>query len=255
MAKDQRLYAKFTLDFPEHEKVLPLSDAAFRCLIEATIWSRKQQTDGWLARRLALAKWSLEALKELSTNDTENPSLIDGKDGFDGWYIHDFPEHQDTKTEIEARRERNKLAGQKGGLAKGKQSAKQPASESLSENLAETETETETERTSTKERPRKRGARLTPEWMPDQTSIDAIRTECPHVDLKAEHRKFIDYWTDKTGRDATKLSWDGTWRNWMRRARENRPRAPTPNGHNGHDAKVDDYLAFANQSHQPEIEQ
>ena len=36
--KDIRLYAKFTLDFSDHPKIMPLSDAAFRCLIEATLW-------------------------------------------------------------------------------------------------------------------------------------------------------------------------------------------------------------------------
>jgi hypothetical protein len=55
-----------------------------------------------------------------------------------------------------------------------------------------------------------------------------MKTECPHVNLEAEHRKFVDYWTDKTGKDATKLSWEGTWRNWMRRASE---AAPKSNGH------------------------
>ena len=87
MPKDQRLYAKFTLDFPDHEKIVPLSDAAFRCLVEATIWSRKRMTDGWLASRLAVAKWGLEVLEELSTNDPDNPSLEEHEDG---WQIRDF---------------------------------------------------------------------------------------------------------------------------------------------------------------------
>lgn len=144
--KDQRLYAKFTLDFAENFKILPLSDAAFRCLVEATIWSRRQLTDGFLARRLATAKWPLEVLQELSTNDPLKPSLLEREDG---WYIHDFDEHQDTRADIEARRERNKANGQKGGLAKAKRVGRRPAkpvaselgTEVLSDKLAETETE------------------------------------------------------------------------------------------------------------------
>jgi hypothetical protein len=142
VAKDQRLFAKFTLDFPQNPKIMPLSDAAFRCIVEATIWSRDHVTDGFLARRLALAKWSLDVLLELCTNDDQKPSLIEREEG---WYIPDYAEHQDTKADIEARRERAKVAGQKGGLAKAKRPAKRPAkpaaSKTLSENVAEEEVE------------------------------------------------------------------------------------------------------------------
>lgn len=139
--KDTRLYGKFTLDFPRHPKIAILSDAAFRCLVEATLYSRDQLTDGLLARRYAIATWGLDVLQELCSNDDEKPSLIEVEKG---WLIHDYDEHQDTKEEIEARSARNKAAGQKGGLAKAKRRAKQPASDSLSESLPETETETET---------------------------------------------------------------------------------------------------------------
>ncbi|URM86521.1 hypothetical protein PBI_HILLTOPFARM_80 [Mycobacterium phage Hilltopfarm] len=145
MAKDSRLYGKFTLDFPRHPKIAILSDAAFRCLVEATLYSRDQLSDGLLARRYAIATWGLDVLTELCNNDDENPSLIEVEKG---WLIHDYAEHQDTKADVEARRERNKAAGQKGGLAKAKRTAKRPAkrpaSKTLSENVAETETETET---------------------------------------------------------------------------------------------------------------
>ena len=93
----------------------------------------------------------------------------------------------------------------------------------------------------------KRGSRLSPDWMPSQQTIDAIKAECPNVDLEAEHRKFIDYWTDKTGKDATKLSWDGTWRNWIRRANENRqPHLRAVNGGSTVDDKVNGWLDLAN---------
>lgn len=139
--KDGRLYGRFTLDFPDNYKVMPLSDAAFRCLVEATLWSRKQMSDGVLARRYAVARWGLEVLNELASNDPDNPSFIEQEDG---WLIRDFDEHQDTRAEIEARSARNKLAGQRGGQARAKRSAKRVASTSLSETQAETETETET---------------------------------------------------------------------------------------------------------------
>jgi hypothetical protein len=141
VAKDQRLYGKFTLNFPRHAKVSILSDAAFRCLVEATLYSRDELTDGLLARRYAVARWGLGVLQELCTNDDEKPSLIEVEKG---WLIHDYADHQDTKAEVEARSARNKAAGQRGGLAKSKRAAKQVASESLSEVVAVVETETET---------------------------------------------------------------------------------------------------------------
>ena len=38
-------------------------------------------------------------------------------------------------------------------------------------------------------------------------------------DTEAEAASFIDYWHAKSGRDATKLDWQATWRNWCRNSR------------------------------------
>lgn len=220
--KDKRLFIKVTLDFADNEKIAPLSDAAFRALIEMMIWCRQREGSGWIARRLALAKWSLEVLHELSTNHDEFPSLIESEDG---WQIHDYGEIQETGADIEARRERNRIAGQKGGLAKGKRTAKQGAKRTAkrkpSENLAEIEIDNSLTPNGVRESPRKRGTRLTPDWIPPQTVIDSMKAECPHVDLQAEHRKFIDHFT---GNGKTMIEWPAAWRNWIRRAAEHRPR-------------------------------
>lgn len=219
--KDRRLYGKFTLNFPRHPKIAILSDAAFRCLVEATLYSRDEMTDGFLASRYAVARWGVEVLQELCSNDDDKPSLVEVEKG---WLIHDYAEHQDTKEDIEARVARNKANGQKGGLAKSKRVAKQPASKSVSENLAETETETHNPTGKPVGEPRKRATRIPADWIPSEITIAAMKAECPNVDAKAEHRKFIDYWTAKSGKDAAKLDWDATWRNWIRRASENAPR-------------------------------
>lgn len=250
MDKDRRLYARFTLGFPNHPKILILSDAAFRCLVEATLWSREQEKDGFLARRLALAKWSLAALQELCTNDDENPSLVEREEG---WYIHHYAEHQETKADIEARRERNRTNGQKGGLAKAKRGAKRvgkPAtSDSVSENVAEKEEEKHNSTTAyaVVERARKRAHRLPDNWLPDETVIKQMSVEHPHVDLRAEHAKFVDYWQAKSGSNATKHDWNATWRNWIRRAAENHTPAPVLRAVGSTvDDKVNGWLELAN---------
>ena len=38
--------------------------------------------------------------------------------------------------------------------------------------------------------------------------------------LRSQHRQFIDYWIAQPGQRGTKLDWDATWRNWMRRSAE-----------------------------------
>ncbi|SNS43217.1 hypothetical protein SAMN06309944_0229 [Micrococcales bacterium KH10] len=206
MAKDGRLYGKFTLDFPDSPKILPLSDAAFRCLVEATLWSRQHMTDGLLARRYAVARWSLEVLQELCENDPENPSLVEVEKGY---LIHDFDKHQDTKADIEARSRRNKIAGQKGGLAK----RKQVASESLSENEAETETETHI--TTPNGVVRSRATKLPDSWTP--TIEHQSRASETNLDLQLEVMKFRSHAHEK-GRTAK--NWNAAFTRWLINAAE-----------------------------------
>lgn len=41
----------------------------------------------------------------------------------------------------------------------------------------------------------------------------------PDVDVELETEKFVNFWRAKTGRDATKLDWAATWRNWILNAK------------------------------------
>lgn len=63
--------------------------------------------------------------------------------------------------------------------------------------------------------------RLSPDWqLPKpwgEWALDAMTWDAATVRLEAE--KFKDYWTAKSGKDATKLDWEATWRNWCRSAR------------------------------------
>jgi hypothetical protein len=229
MAKDERLYARFDIAMDEHPKVMLLSDAAFRTLFEVTFYSRRQLTDGFLAAGIISRKWDPEAIAELQRNDPTKPSLYPfEKNGVAGLMIHDYDKHQTTTADIEAKRE----AGRKGGLAKAKQTASTPvapASEVLGQEasttpsapLAITETETETETTTSdevvKERPAKRGSRLSANWMPSMDSRAVIEKEAPNVEYKHEHATFIDYWIAQPGQKGVKSDWEATWRNWMRR--------------------------------------
>jgi hypothetical protein len=64
----------------------------------------------------------------------------------------------------------------------------------------------------------KRGTRLCEDWQPDETLVHWATHDFPHVDLQLEVAKFVDYWIARADRGAYKLSWDRTFRNWIRTA-------------------------------------
>lgn len=143
--KERRLYAKFTHDFADSPKIAPLTDQAFRTLVEMTLWSARMMTDGVIPEGVANRFWQPVALASLCQNDATNPSLIALPDG--GYQIHDFTEHQTSKAEIEAKRD----AGRLGGLAKANKPvahATKMLEQKASNVLANTEDRSKKERTS-----------------------------------------------------------------------------------------------------------
>jgi hypothetical protein len=153
MPKDTRLYAKFTLDFPDHYKIAGLSDAAFRTWMEMIFWSRRHLTDGFIPRRMVTDEpdapqgqhrptWLASVCFDLLHNDDTNPSLLEVENGYQ---IHDFAEHQTTRAEIEHVRQVRKTAGRRGGIASGEARRKQTQArrkQTRSKTNPETETET-----------------------------------------------------------------------------------------------------------------
>ncbi len=51
-------------------------------------------------------------------------------------------------------------------------------------------------------------------------------TEAPAVDVDLATRMFVDHFRASTGRNATKLDWLATWRNWIRRDQQTAARRP-----------------------------
>lgn len=75
--------------------------------------------------------------------------------------------------------------------------------------------------------PSKRGTRLPQGWEPPDDVKREMHAQFPHVDLRTQHEVFSDYWHGKAGKDAVKVDWVATWRNWIRRAATE---TPTRNG-------------------------
>lgn len=219
MPRDQRTFITVHDGMPEHPKVEPLSDAAFRLMVETWCWCARQLTDGHMPAAIWTRRSTAEARQELI-----DAGLVEVTDS--GVSMHDYTEHQRTAAEVAALREKRADAGRRGGLAKASNAlasaspvAKQTASNLPSKSLADTETDTETD----KERaPRKRARTpIDPEWLPEPDVRQKVAAENPGIDLKAEHAKFIDHFiaTGKTMKD-----WTAAWRNWMRRASEYSPK-------------------------------
>jgi|GEM_PF-3165476 len=85
---------------------------------------------------------------------------------------------------------------------------------------------------SAQQRPR-RGTRIPDDFTVTPEMVTWARENVPAVDGRLETEKFTNYWRAKTGKDATKLDWPATWRNWMLTAAErvpNRARASPPAG-------------------------
>lgn len=74
-----------------------------------------------------------------------------------------------------------------------------------------------------KDKPR-RGTRIPDGWEPDADLMAWAGEHHPEVDLSGEVLKFRDYWSAKAGRDAAKLDWPATFRNWVRQASTFAPR-------------------------------
>jgi hypothetical protein len=69
-------------------------------------------------------------------------------------------------------------------------------------------------------RDRKTGTRLPDPFIVTDEMKVWFGQNCPHVNPRVEHDKFLDYWRAKPGKDGRKLDWAATWRNWMRTAED-----------------------------------
>ena len=66
-----------------------------------------------------------------------------------------------------------------------------------------------------------KGSRLPEPFLLTKEMRDYAFEKRPTLDVSEETEKFCNYWRSKTGRDATKLDWPATWRNWILNAKGN----------------------------------
>jgi hypothetical protein len=67
----------------------------------------------------------------------------------------------------------------------------------------------------------KRGSRIPDTFLLTSEMREWASIKKPDVDLTLETEKFCNYWRSATGRNATKMDWILTWKNWILNARTN----------------------------------
>lgn len=112
MALDPREFIRLHAGMPEHPKVDPLSDAAFRCLIEAWCLCRRTRNDGRIPLATWRKKWKPKPRKELV-----DAGLVELEK--DAAVMRDWLQHQPSVEELDRKRSARIEAGRKGGVRSG----------------------------------------------------------------------------------------------------------------------------------------
>jgi hypothetical protein len=108
MTKDQRTYITLHDGMPENGKIRPLSDKAFRTLIEIWCWCSRERNDGNFTEKAFRTFGTPRARAELIDAGEIEPTPT-------GFRAHDFLSHQRSRAEIEALSAIRSEAGKKGG--------------------------------------------------------------------------------------------------------------------------------------------
>ncbi|WP_208438238.1 DUF1376 domain-containing protein [Bartonella taylorii] len=86
-----------------------------------------------------------------------------------------------------------------------------------------------------------RGCRLPADFEPDYDF--AIAEGLPPERVKVEIAKFRDYWRSKAGANATKIDWQATWRNWVRKAIDDLEKGKNYGNHSQRQKSVGERIA------------
>lgn len=90
--EDRRPFIRIHNGMPEHPKIMPLPDAAFRALVELWCYSDRNATDGHIPERQA-DKYKRTALQAL-----EKAGLVTRTDK--DWTMHDYLVHQRSSADM-----------------------------------------------------------------------------------------------------------------------------------------------------------
>lgn len=210
-------------------RVLAEDPAALALWTVAGSWSSDNTTDGFVPDHQL--PWLLPARSVELAQVLVNARLwrrVRGGYQFHQWDVDgDGTKRNPLASELREMREKKAEAGRKGGLNSGKTRSKTEARASASAGaraqgsleppshpIPDQEQKTSSSVGAT------RASRIPADWQPSPELVAWARKECPNVDGTYETKQFVGYWLAKSGKDATKLSWDITFQTWFRRAQK-----------------------------------
>lgn len=208
-----------------HPKTLELSNDAIALWVRAGSWSCQHLTDG---RIPAFALKSLGGFPR-TVNELVKVGYWDSVD--DCWVFHDWADYQEHSEVVKNRRNtarermRTVRTNNKRTFADGSPDGSQevrttPTRPDPTRPVLTTSTDVDVA-------PRKRGTRISEQFIVTAEMREWAATRTPGVDVNSSTEKFVNYWRAKT-RDAAKLDWPATWRNWLISDSERTATKPTP---------------------------
>lgn len=237
--------------FHGHPKVMTLSPSAVGLWLLAGTWSAQYLTDGHVpAGMVRRFGGGPEDAAELVA-----AALWHEADG--GYQFHEWAEYQPLKSDVEAERAASRermramRAKRKGVAAEVVQEnaddgagAVRPNDDERSGDVRANNSEradivpsrsVEVRSTPTQPSPtqpevpngtsggaRKRGSRIPEPFLVTADMREWAGARVPLVDVDSSTERFVNHWRAKAGKDATKLDWLATWRNWLIRDHDDR---------------------------------
>jgi hypothetical protein len=129
-------WVKLDDQFPDHPKVVGLSDAGLACWIRGLCYASRHLTDGYIP---------VAALRGLGTTKAADELLATGlwTDAEDGWQVSNYTEHQRSRADVEADRA---SAAERARKSRERRAARAAASQRTYAEVTEPEAETETDK-------------------------------------------------------------------------------------------------------------
>ena len=212
MSEDARALALYLLTSP-HNTIAGVFRLPDGYVCEDMQWSAERVAEGFrellskgFANRCETSKW-VWIRKHFDWNPPENPNQRKAA----GKQAMSVPDECSWKPDF------MRVCADSLGLDPPKNSN---PSETLPKPFANQEQEQEQKQEQKKSRSARSpsGSRLPEDWNPTADMLAWARTERADIDPVTETENFRDHWLAKTGKDATKLDWNRTWRKWIRNA-------------------------------------
>jgi hypothetical protein len=195
MERKKMTWGKVDDNLAFHPKVIAAGNEAMGLWVRSLSWSSQQLTDGIIPDAIISALHG-----EASAHILVAAGLWHEVDG--GYEFNDWVDYQPTREQVLAERHATR---ERSRAARAKASAARNVTDVTERPAASTDTAT------------RRPSRIPPSFSIKKEMRDWAQTELPYFDVDKETLVFVDYWTGKAT-NATKLDWEATWRNWMRKA-------------------------------------